>query len=156
MCTIELNRQRINKKDDIYQNSWLDILVTKMCSRRKLNQFILIKKLFNFLTLFTFHLLTYCKKFPCNAYHINSWFCGNFLKKAVHTESFDGFLSGLEWIFNLEFCLLKLLIFYQKLSWNIRSRLNTSTFWVFEPVFRYVWSKLKLFAQKMKILIKYI
>ena len=83
MCTIELNRQRINKKDDIYQNSWLDILVTKMCSRRKLNQFILIKKLFNFLTLFTFHLLTYCKKFPCNAYHINSWFCGNFLKEAV-------------------------------------------------------------------------
>ena len=83
MCTIELNRQRINKKDDIYQNSWLDILVTKMCSRRKLNQFILIKKLFNFLTLFTFHLLTYCKMFACNAYHINSWFCGNFLKEAV-------------------------------------------------------------------------
>ena len=87
MCTIELNRQRINKKDDIYQNSWLDILVTKMCSRRKLNQFILIKKLFNFLTLFTFHLLTYCKKFPCNAYHINSWFCGNFLKE-VHSALF--------------------------------------------------------------------
>ena len=28
-------------------------------------------------------LLTYCKKFACNAYHINSWFCGNFLKEAV-------------------------------------------------------------------------
>ena len=41
------------------------------------------KKLFNFLTLFTFHLLTYCKTFACNAYHINSWFCGNFLKEAV-------------------------------------------------------------------------
>ena len=32
--------------------------------------------------------------------------------------------------------------------------LNFSTFWDFEPVFRYVWSKLKLFAQKMKILIQ--
>ena len=30
------------------------------------------------------------------------------------TVSFDWFLSGLEWIRNLEFCLLKLLIFYQK------------------------------------------
>ena len=56
----------------------------------------------------------------------------------------------------LEFCLLKLLIFYQKLLWNIRSRLNSSTFWFFEPVIRYVWSKLKLFAQKMKIFIKYL
>ena len=74
----------------------------------------------------------------------------------VHTVSFDWFLSGLEWILNLEFCLLKLLIFYQKLLWIIRSRLNSSTFWVFRPVFRYVWSKLKLCAQKMKILIKYI
>ena len=74
----------------------------------------------------------------------------------MHTVSFDWFLSGSEWILNLELCLLKLLIFYQKLLWNIRSRLNFSTFWVFEPVFRYVWSKLKLFAQKMKILIKYI
>ena len=76
--------------------------------------------------------------------------------KPVHTVSFDWFLSGLEWILNLEFCLLKLLIFYQKLLWNIRSRLNSSTFWVFRPVFRYVWSKLKLCAQKMKILIKHI
>ena len=74
----------------------------------------------------------------------------------VATVSFDWFLSGLEWILNLEFCLLKLLIFYQKLLWNIRSRLNSSTFWVFEPVFRYVWLKLKLFEQKMKILIKHI
>ena len=73
----------------------------------------------------------------------------------VHTVSFDWFLSGLEWILNLEFCLLKLLIFYQKLLWNTRSRLNSSTFWVFRPVFRFIWSKLKLFAQKMKILIKY-
>ena len=46
------------------------------------------------------------------------------------------------------------MIFYLKLFWNIRSSLNSSTFWVFEPVFRYVWSKLKLFAQKMKIFIK--
>ena len=36
--------------------------------------------------------------------------------KPVHTVSFDWFLSGLEWILNLEFCSLKLLIFYQKLS----------------------------------------
>ena len=48
------------------------------------------------------------------------------------------FLSGLGLIIYLEFCLLKLLTFYQKLLWNIRSRLNSSTFWVFEPVFRYV------------------
>ena len=47
-----------------------------------------------------------------------------------HTVSFDWFLSGLEWILKFEFCLLKLLIFYQKLLWNIRSRLNYSTFWV--------------------------
>ena len=33
----------------------------------------------------------------------------------LHTVSFDWFLSDLEWIVNLEFCLLKLLIFYQKL-----------------------------------------
>ena len=73
----------------------------------------------------------------------------------MHTVSFDWFLSGYKWILNFEFCLLKLLIFYQKLSWNIRSRLHSYTFWVFEPVFRYVWSKLRLFAQKMKILIKH-
>ena len=42
---------------------------------------------------------------------------------AMHTVSFYWFLSSLEWIINLEFCLLKLLIFYQKLLWNIRSRL---------------------------------
>ena len=35
--------------------------------------------------------------------------------QALHTVSFNWFLSGLEWIINLEFCLLKLLIFYQKL-----------------------------------------
>ena len=66
----------------------------------------------------------------------------------IHTVSFDWFLSVLEWILNLEFCLLKLLIFYQKLLWNIISRLKSSTFWVFRPVFRYVWSKLKLCAYK--------
>ena len=65
----------------------------------------------------------------------------------MHTVSFDWFLFGLEWILNLEFCLQKLLIFYQKLVWNIRSRLNFSTFWVFRPVFRYVGSKLKLCAK---------
>ena len=74
----------------------------------------------------------------------------------LHTVSFDWFLSGLEWILNLEFCLLKLLIFYQKLLWHIRSRLNSSTFWVFRPVFRYVWSKLKLCAKRVKFLIQHI
>ena len=65
-----------------------------------------------------------------------------------HTVSLDWFLSSLEWILNFEFCLLKLLIFYQKLLCNYRS--SSSTFWVFSPVFRYGWSKLKFFAQKMK------
>ena len=69
---------------------------------------------------------------------------------ALHTVSFDRFLSGLEWILNLEFCLLKLLIFYQKLLWNIRS------IWVFEPVFKYVWSKSSFFMHKASILIKHI
>ena len=63
----------------------------------------------------------------------------------MHTESFDWFLSGLEWILNLGFCLLKPLIFYQKLLWNIRSSLNSFTFSVFRPVFRYVWSKIEAF-----------
>ena len=71
----------------------------------------------------------------------------------LHTVCFDSFLSSLGWILNLEFCLQKLLTFYQKLLWNIRSRLNSSTFWVFRLVLR---SKLMLCAQKMKILIKHI
>ena len=91
-----------------------------------------------------------------NKYQRGSVFYIRLLRYTMHTVSFDWFLSGLEWILNLEFCWLKLLIVYQKWLWNIRSRLNSSTFWVFEPVFRYVWSKLKLFAQKMKILNKYI
>ena len=64
----------------------------------------------------------------------------------LHTVSFDWFLSNLEWILNLEFCLLKLLILYQKLLWNIRSRLDSSTFWDFEPVFEYVWTKCSFFC----------
>ena len=70
----------------------------------------------------------------------------------LHTVSFNGFLSGLEW---MEFRKLKLLIFCQKLLWNIRSRLDSSTFSIFRSVFGYFWSKL-IFAQKMKILIKHI
>ena len=87
---------------------------------------------------------------------LNNW--NNKIKHlpSMHTVSFDWFLSGLEWILNLVFSSRKLLIFYQKLFWNIRSRLNSSTFWLFRPVFRYVWSKLKLCAQKLKILIKHI
>ena len=72
----------------------------------------------------------------------------------MHAVSVDWFLSGLEWILNFELCLLKLLIFYQKLLWNTRSRLSSSTFWVFEPVFTYVWSKSSFFVQKASILIK--
>ena len=37
----------------------------------------------------------------------------------MHSVSFDWFPSGLEWILNLEFCLLTCLIFYQKSFWNI-------------------------------------
>ena len=77
-------------------------------------------------------------------------------EQPMHTVSLDWFLSGLEWILNLEICLLKLLIFYQKLLWNIRSRLNSSTFWVFEPLFKYVWSKSSFFVHKASILIKHI
>ena len=71
----------------------------------------------------------------------------------LHTVSFDWFLSGLEWILDLEFCELKLLFFYQKWLWNIRSKLNSFTFWVFEPIFRYIWSKSSFHVQKASILI---
>ena len=54
----------------------------------------------------------------------------------MHTVSFDWYLSGLEWILNIEFCILKHLMFHQKLLWNIRSRLIFSTFWNFRPVSR--------------------
>ena len=67
--------------------------------------------------------------------------------ETFHTVRFDWFLSGLEWIINLEFSLLKLLIFYQKSLHNIRSRLNFSTFWVFESVFRYICAKSFKFDQ---------
>ena len=76
--------------------------------------------------------------------------------QGLHTVSFGWFLFGLEWILNLQFCLLKHLMFYQKLLWNIRSRLNSSAFWVFEPVFKYVWSKSSFFVHKASILIKHI
>ena len=38
----------------------------------------------------------------------NNQFCSQaiFPQEAMHTVSFDWFLSGLEWILNLEFCLL--------------------------------------------------
>ena len=76
--------------------------------------------------------------------------------KVLHTVSFNWFLSGLEWILNLEFCLLKLLIFYQKLLWNIRSRLNSSTLWVFRNsgMFEFSLIKIDAFCTKMEILIK--
>ena len=53
-------------------------------------------------------------------------------------------------VLSLEFCLLKLLIFYKKLLWNIRSGLNSSTFWVFEPVLKYVWSKSSFLCTKLQ------
>ena len=73
----------------------------------------------------------------------------------MHTESFDWCPVYLEWIINLEFSSLKLLIFYQKLLWNIRCRLNSSTLWVFRPVLDMFDPNWSIFAQKM-ILIKYI
>ena len=36
-----------------------------------------------------------------------------------------------------------------KILWNIRSRPNSSTFWVFEPVFPRVWSKSSIFCTKI-------
>ena len=57
--------------------------------------------------------------------------CPNYFAGPLHTVSFNWFLSSLEWIHNLEFCCIKLFIFYHKWLWNIRSRLTSSTFWVF-------------------------
>ena len=85
-----------------------------------------------------------------------AWICMGELVKPLHTVSFNWFMSVLERILNLEFCLLKLLICYQKSLWNIRSRLNSSTFWVFVPVFEYVWSVSSFFVNKPSILIIYI
>jgi hypothetical protein len=70
--------------------------------------------------------------------------------KPVHTGIFDWFLSGLELILNLEFCLLKLLIFYQKLSWNIRSRLNPSTTWVLSLYLNMLDQKLHFLCTKLQ------
>ena len=66
------------------------------------------------------------KSNPCNwhEFYLKIWNLGLGFCKTMHTVSFDWFLSGLEWILNLEFCLPKLLIFYQKLLWKIRSKLN--------------------------------
>ncbi len=69
--------------------------------------------------------------------------CDNFVPNA-HAVSFDWFLSGLEWM-NLEFRLLQILLFYQKLLWNIRSRINS---WFFEPVFEYAWWISSFLVQK--------
>ena len=49
----------------------------------------------------------------------------------MHTVRFNWFLSGLEWILNLDFCLDFFLIFYKKLLRNVRYRLSYSSFWVF-------------------------
>ena len=99
-----------------------------------------------------FFILSYCSS---KTFFLLFILPGQFYK-VLHTVSFDWFLSGLEWILNLEFCLLKLLIFYQKSLWNIRSRLNSSKFWVFESVFKKFWSKSSFFVHKASILIKHI
>jgi len=71
-----------------------------------------------------------------------------FLSNPLHNVSFDWFLSGLEWIFNLELRLLKLLIFYQKLLWIIRSRSEFLSLYlnIFDQ-------NLRFFAHKASILI---
>ena len=69
-------------------------------------------------------------------------------------------LSGLEWILNLEFCLLKLLIFYQKLLWCISSRLNQRGIncWVLSgltlPYFEFLSLYLHMFDQNLHLLSK--
>ena len=50
------------------------------------------------------------------------------LQIQMHTESSCQFLSGFEWIPNMEFCFQKLLIFWQKLSMKFKSRLMFSPF----------------------------
>ena len=114
------------------------------------------------LTRLYLQILPYCKSSICFHFVVHFLIfqielgCISFLAVYTHTVSFVWFLSGLEWILNLEFCLLKLLIFYQNLLWNIRSRLDSTTFCVFEPVLKYVWSKSSFFVIKASILIKHI
>ena len=56
----------------------------------------------------------------------------------IHTVSFDWFLSvGLESVNSY----LGVLFTRNDYGTYIRSRLNSSRFWVFEPVFLYAWSK---------------
>ena len=55
---------------------------------------------------------------------------------------------SIERILYMEFYLQKLLIFWQKLSMKIKSRLNFSTFW---PVFRYCLSKTMVFTNNVNI-----
>ena len=60
---------------------------------------------------------------PLKSFHFKFIILFSFLLlRIAHSISFDWFRSGLEWILYFEFCLLKLLIFYQKLLWNIRYR----------------------------------
>ena len=88
---------------------------------------------------------------PLKSFHFKFIILFSFLlPRIAHAISFDWFRSGLEWILYFEFCLLKLLIFYHKLLWNIRSMLNSSKFWVFEPVFTYVWSKSSFLRKKLQ------
>ena len=91
--------------------------------------------------------LFFLSALPISGFHSHTYSTG----RTVHAVSSCQFLSSLEKILNIEFCLLKLLIFWQTLSLKIKSRLNFSTFWVCKPVIRYYLSKVKLFHQKKNV-----
>ena len=111
-CVCEIGKQ--NRMSAFIRCSWMDLWKKSSWIKKILDLFKVRKKIFNSVL---------SQKFIS---------CLVTFVPPIHTVSFDWFLSGLEWILNL----LKLLTFYQKLLWNIRSRPNSSTFWVFEPVFR--------------------
>ena len=77
--------------------------------------------------------------------------------KTLQTVSFDWFLSGLECVLNLEFCL-------QKFRYFTRNYYGISDLGLSLPHFeflglyisRYIWSKSTLFVQQASILIKHI
>ena len=69
------------------------------------------------------------------------------MSSPVHTVNFDWFLSGLEWVLNLEFCYLKLLIFIRNNYGISYLGLNFPHFeflslYLVVLVFRYIWSKI--------------
>ena len=91
------------------------------------------------------------KCFTPNLYHvcIEVSICTNkfVLSERMHTESFDWFLSGLEFVY-------KNFRYFTRNCYGISDLGLTLPHLEFLSLF--VWSKLKLFAQKMKILIKHM